>query len=106
MSDESIRQRHDLPAPGPDLEPLLRSLASVDDGIVRRSRRELLAALRVALEARGDPRARRALDRLEALTPRAPDWPPAVAALRAALSDPVPERSGSGTPVALHGKRV
>jgi hypothetical protein len=93
MSDESIRPRHDVPALGRDLEPLVRSLASVDDGIVRRSRRELLAELREALEARGDRRARRALDRL-------------VAALRAALAEAAPERPGSGTPLAPYEKRV
>jgi hypothetical protein len=102
MSDESIRPRQDPPAAARDLEPLVRSLASVDDGIVRRSRRELLAELREAIEARGDRRAGGALDRLDALTPRAPDWQAAVAALRAALSSPPPERPGSGTPVAPH----
>ena len=112
MSDDSNRSRPEPPALVGDLERLARALASVDDGIVRLSRRELLAELRAAVD-RLDPlaphgaagRARAALDLLDSLTPRAAGWPQAVLALRTALGALAPVIPHPLSPGAEHGLR-
>ena len=112
MSDDSNRSLPEPPALVGDLERLARALASVDDGIVRLSRRELLAELRAAVDLL-DPlaphgaarHARSALDLLDSLTPRAAAWPHAVRALRTALGALAPYTPRPLSSGAEHGLR-